>query len=246
MKRLFAIVWLGAWVCAASAETPTAIEILERIDRNYQAENRRAVSTMVVEGRRGTRTMTARTWVEGTERSFTEYLSPAREKGTKMLKLGDELWTWSPATDRTIRIAGHMLRQSLMGSDLSYEDFMEDPVLSNLYDAKLVGEEDVDGRPCYVLDLTAKVAEVAYHSRKLWVDRDRYLPLREERYAKSGRLLKAVHIHEVFQQDDRWYPKRITFRDMLGKGAGTELVLDSVEFDVEVPAHVFTKASLRR
>ena len=37
MKRLFAIVWLGAWVCAASAETPTAIEILERIDRNYQA-----------------------------------------------------------------------------------------------------------------------------------------------------------------------------------------------------------------
>jgi hypothetical protein len=36
-----------------------------------------------------------------------------------MLKLGDQLWTFSPSTDRTIQIAGHMLRQSVMGSDMS-------------------------------------------------------------------------------------------------------------------------------
>ena len=50
--------------------------------------------------------------------SYTEFLSPPREAGTKMLKLQDELWTYTPATDRVIRISGHMLRQSVMGSDL--------------------------------------------------------------------------------------------------------------------------------
>jgi len=43
-----------------------------------------------------------------------------------MLKLGDELWTYTPETDRIIKISGQMLRQSVMGSDLSYEDMMED------------------------------------------------------------------------------------------------------------------------
>jgi hypothetical protein len=37
------------------------------------------------------------------------------------------------SVDRTIQIAGHMLRQSVMSSDMSYEDLMEDPKLVNLY-----------------------------------------------------------------------------------------------------------------
>jgi hypothetical protein len=56
----------------------------------------------------------------GQERAFREYTFP-RGKGTKMLKLGDQLWTFDPRTDRTIQISGHLLRQSVMGSDLSYE-----------------------------------------------------------------------------------------------------------------------------
>lgn len=49
--------------------------------------------------------------VKGDHKGYTEYLAPAREKGTKMLKLENQLWIYSPATDRTIQIAGHMLRQ---------------------------------------------------------------------------------------------------------------------------------------
>lgn len=224
----------------------SAPEILERVDANYVAENRRAVSTMIIKGRRSTRTLRAESWIQGMNRSFSEYLSPPREKGTKMLKLGDQLWTYSPTTDRIIRIAGHMLRRSVMGSDLSYEDYMEDPKLSNLYHASLAGEEMIDGRACHVLDLTAKKEDIAYHSRKMWVDQERYLPLKEERYAKSGKLLKRMVIHEVFPVGDRWYPKRMVFKDMLQKGEGTELIIDSVEFDVDIPEHVFSKASLRR
>ena len=45
----------------------------------------------------------------GEFKNFTEYLSPEREKGTKMLKLDDRLWIYSPTTDRIIQISGHLL-----------------------------------------------------------------------------------------------------------------------------------------
>ncbi len=94
-------------------------------------------SEMVIHGRRNGRTVSSKGYTEGTAKSFTEYLSPEREKGTKMLKLDDKLWIYSPSSDRTIQLSGHMLRQSVMGSDLSYEDMMEDRKLTEMYNAKV-------------------------------------------------------------------------------------------------------------
>jgi len=227
-------------------QTPTGAEILKKIDENTLAGNRSATSTMIVHGRRGDRTMTLKSWIEGSDKSFSEYLAPAREKGTKMLKLGDQLWMYSPQSDRIIRIAGHMLRQSMMGSDFSYEDMMEDRSLTDTYSAEVLGSESFRDRDCWVLKLTAKVEDVAYHSRKIWVDKEHMLALREDRFAKSGKLLKKAEIQEVFQVNQRWYPKRMIFKDTLSKGKGTELIIESIEFDVEIPGYVFSKASLRK
>ena len=35
-------------------------------------------------------------------------------------------------------------------------------------------------------------------------------------------------------------------KDMLQRGEGTEYIIDSIDFDVEVPDHMLTKAALRR
>lgn len=164
-----------------------------------------------------------------------------------MLKLGDKIWTYAPEpADRIITISGHLLRQSVMGSDLSYEDMMENDRLVDLYDAEVTGVEDIDGRSCWVISMESKGADVAYHSRKVWVDRERYLPLREERFARSGRLLKTTSIEEAFETGDRWYMKKAVFRDMLSSGEGTEYIIEEIEFDAEIPDHVFTRASLRK
>ncbi len=234
------------WVSLALGQTPSGDEVLKKVDENMTAQTKIFVAKMIVHGRRGSRTIESKSWVEGTEKSFTEYLAPAREKGTKMLKLGDELWTYSPQTDRIIRIAGHMLQQSLMGSDLSYEDMMEDPHLNHIYAAQVVGEETVADRPCWVLQLTAKTSIAAYHIRKIWVDKKRLIILREYRFAKSGKLLKTTEIPDVFQVDGRWYAKRIVFKDQLRKGKGTEFVLESIKFNSPIPAYLFSKAALRK
>jgi len=227
------------------AQEPTGKEILERIDKNMASKSIISTSKMVIHGARQTRTIEAKSWGIGDEKSFTEYLAPVREKGTKMLKLEDELWIYSPSSDRTIKISGHMLRQSLMGSDLSYEDMMDNAELLEDYDAGVIGSEVFDERDCWIVELQAKTAEVNYQTRKIWVDKDRYIPLKEELYAKSGKLLKRLELSDIKKVENRWYPHKMTFKDMLKKGDGTEFIIVDIEFDKEIPEHVFTKASLK-
>ena len=122
MKRFFYIVLLS--MINGQTEEITVDSIIRKMDQNLNAKSRVLTSKMVVKGRRSSRTIESKNWVVGTEKAFTEYISPAREAGTKMLKVGNKLWTYSPQTDRVIQISGHMLRQSVMGSDISYKVLM--------------------------------------------------------------------------------------------------------------------------
>lgn len=230
-----------------NAQTPTGAEILKRIDQNRIFGHAVSTSTMIVHSRTGDRTIKSKAWSEGNDKAFVEYLAPPREKGKKMLKLEKSLWIYTPEpSDRIITISGHLLKQSVMGSDMSYEDMMESDELRSKYNAKVLGREKYTERDCWVLQLTATDEDVAYYSRKIWVDAERWLPLKEERYAKSGRLLKTTEIPDVFQQDGRWLPRRMTFRDMLSRGEGTEYIIDSIDFNVSIPEYQFTKAALRK
>lgn len=250
MKRQIPLVLLliiAATATAVAQEYPSGEMILKKVDDNLVLDQATGISIMVIHGRSGTRTIKSEFWVRGQDESYVEYLSPARERGKKMLKLGDKLWTYAPEpADRIITISGHLLRQSVMGSDLSYEDMMENDHLVDLYDAEVTGTEEVDGHECWVISLVSRGDDVAYHSRKVWVDTDRYLPLKEERFARSGRLLKTTAIKEAVRTGDRWYMKRAVFKDMLSSGEGTEYIVEEIDFDVDIPDHVFTKASLRR
>lgn len=229
-----------------TAQVPSGDWILKKVDENMGSDNKISIAEMHIKGRRGTRMVKSKSWIQGMNHSFTEYLAPPREKGIKMLKLKDQLWTYTPSTDRTILISGHMLRQSVMGSDLSYEDLMEDPRLINLYDASMGGEEEFMGRPCWILDLSAKNADIAYFSRKIWVDKDRFVVLKENRYAKSGKLLKTTVVQKVEQIEGRWVATDIIFKDVLKSGDGTEFILESILFNADIPDYTFTKAMLRR
>lgn len=239
---------LNAAVVLGSDNPPdlTGKEIIEKVDQNMSAKNRIVESDMIIHGKRRDRTVSSKTWSESNQQSFSEYLSPAREAGTKMLKTESKLWIYTPQTDRIIQISGHMLRQSVMGSDLSYEDMMDDRKLLDVYQATLVGEESVDGRNCYVIELKAKVEDVAYYTQKMWVDSERFVPLKQEMYAKSGQLLKRTTLKEIKKVEGRWYPMTITYKDMLKDGKGTEYRITKIAFDQDLPDYIFTKAALKK
>lgn len=229
------------------AANSSPAELLKKIDENRLAGGKITTSKMIVRGRRSDRTIVAKGWQKGRDHSFSEYLAPAREKGVKMLKIADQLWTYSPQTDRTILISGHLLRQSVMGSDLSYEDMMEDPSLYNTYTAKILGNERMLSRNVVVMELTAKKdADVSYVKRKLWVDEERYIVLKENLYAKSGTLLKTYIVQSVMQVNNRWYPKEAIYKDALKTGKGTSIIIEDLEFNDNIPDRIFSKGSLRK
>ena len=225
----------------------TVQEIISAMDDNLNAKSRVLTSKMIVHGRRSSRTIESKNWVVGINQAFTEYLSPPREAGTKMLKLGDKLWTYSPQTDRVIQISGHMLRQSVMGSDMSYNDMMEDRPLLELYDAILEGSIIIDGRDHWIMLLKAKVKGLSYPERRAWIDKEYLLPMKEELYAKSGKLLKTATMDGIKKTQGRWFPSRFLYKDELKRNSkGTEWHIDDIQFDVDIPDKRFSKSNLRK
>ena len=231
----------------AQADDMSVQDIIKAMDNNLNAKSRVMTSKMVVHGRRASRTIESRSWVVGIDLAFTVYLSPPREAGTKMLKDGDKLWTYSPQTDRVIQISGHMLRQSVMGSDMSYKDMMEDRPLMDLYEATLESAVEINGRDHWIVLLTAKAKGLSYPMRRAWIDKEYLLPMKEELYAKSGKRLKTSTMDGIKKVQGRWFPSRFIFKDELKRNSkGTEWIIEEIEFDTEIPDSRFLKARLRK
>ncbi len=234
-------------VSIGNTQELSAEKLVDAIDSNLNAKSRVLKSTMIVHGRRTSRTIVSKSWVKGINQAYTEYLAPPREAGTKMLKSGDKLWTYSPQTDRVIQISGHMLRQSVMGSDMSYTDMMEDRPLVDLYNSTIEGSEIIDGREHWILFLEAKITGLSYPKRRLWIDNEYLLPMKEELYAKSGKLLKTTSMDGVKKIQGRWFPSRFNYKDELKRNSkGTEWLIEDVVFDTEIPDSRFEKAILRK
>jgi outer membrane lipoprotein-sorting protein len=91
------------------------------------------------------------------------------------------------------------------------------------------------------------VEDLAYASRRLWVDSERYVPLKEELFAKSGKLLKRSEMSDVVQIGGRWFPRTVFYRDMLKQGSeGTEFRITDIRFNQEIPDYIFSKAALKQ
>ena len=71
MKTLITILLLTG-SCLIQAQNPTGKEILEKIDKNMASKSTISTSKMVIHGARQTRTIEAKSWGMGDEKSFTE------------------------------------------------------------------------------------------------------------------------------------------------------------------------------
>jgi hypothetical protein len=151
-----------------------------------------------------TDTKTLRIWNRGWDDSYSEFLSPARDKGVKYLKLEKNLYMFLPSTEKVVKISGHLLRQSVMDSDFSYEDMLEQRALLQDYDAKLLGADTLDGKPCWVVDLTAKNPGQTYARRKMWIAQDTLHPA-EGRALRPERPAAQDPDHE--RRDGRRWPQ---------------------------------------
>ena len=227
-----------------TAAEMTAEEIINQRDNNEYFDSVRLEAEMIIVNgsRKITKTMVA---LSDKKNSLVEFTNP-QDRGTKFLKREDDLWMFFPDAEDIVKISGHMLNQGMMGSDFSYQDIMESDKLTDLYNFKIIGEEEVDNRLCYVLEGIAREGvKVSYYRRVSWVDKERFIGLKEELYAQSGRLLKETIINEINEIEERWIPIDSVMEDKLRKNTYTEFKISLIDFNPEIPEGTFTLQNLR-
>jgi outer membrane lipoprotein-sorting protein len=249
MKKIIWILLIG--FCAFngnfSQDLTDAMDILDRIDQNMVYKTAYAESEMIITIKNRVITKKLISYSQGNEKSFIEFLSPARDRGTKILKIEDIVKIYYPSAERVLRLSGHMLRQSMMGSDFSFEDMTERATkLREEYTAEVAGEETIDDRLCYLVVLVSKLPKQTYFTRKIWVDKERFLGLKEELYSKAGKLLKVMIVDEIKTYRNRFYPTRIILEDKLRKNSRTEMIITRIDFDVQIPPETFTERRLMK
>lgn len=220
-------------------------EIIRRVDKNATYDKIEYYGKMTIKKGGKSRLKTMHVYAEGSDKAFIEFTNP-EDKRTKYLKLSNELWMYFPDAEDVIKISGHMLRESMMGSDFSYEDVMENEELIKRYSVRVLGNEVIKDRDCYVLELTAKDKKVTYARRKLWVDKERFVTLKIQLFALSGKLLKELVVEKVEKFGDRYFPTKLTMMNKLMKDSATVFEITGVNFSADIPEGTFSKRSLER
>jgi len=231
-------------IIIAPALEMTAEEIINKRDDNEYITSIKAEAEMIIVsgGRKITKTMLI---LSDKRNALIEFTNP-QDRGTKFLKRENDLWMFFPDAEEIIKISGHMLNQGMMGSDFSYQDIMESDKLTDLYDFKIIGEEEIDGHPCYVLEGVAREGvKVSYYRRVSWVDKERFIGLQEELYAQSGKLLKETKLNEVQEIEGRWIPVDSVMENKLRKDTYTGFKIVQIDFNPEIPEGTFTLQNLR-
>jgi outer membrane lipoprotein-sorting protein len=242
--KVFAVLFVAA-VAGAYGQTPSAEELLRRVDDNEIFETIRYDGEMIIDYQNKRFVKTMRVWARENSDSFIEFTNP-EDRGTKYLKKSGRLYVYSPDMEEVMLISGHMLRESMMGSDLSYEDAVENEKLINRYDPVLSGSERINGRDCWTLELTAKKRTESYPKRKLWIDRETGDCLRYELFALSGATLKEYVLNRVEVFGNRRFPAEVEIRDMLRKGSKTTMIMRDIVMDQPIAESVFSQRNLER
>jgi outer membrane lipoprotein-sorting protein len=245
MRRIIACLAISLAAGAAltaQASGADAAAILARIDRNEVFSSIAYKGEMLIEyqGKRYLKTFEA--LASGGSKSFIEFTNP-EDRGTKYLKTEGRLYVYSPDSEEVMLISGHLLKESMMGSDLSFEDTIENEKLSARYDPSLAGQEELVGRKAWVLELKAKRKTESYSRQRLWVDVSTGELLRYELYALSGSKLKEYNLLRSELFGERRFPVEFEMRDLLRKGSRTSFKMTEVRLDAPIPDSSF---SIRR
>ena len=176
------------------------------------------------------------------------FTAPAEVKGVALLihnhpDRASDQWMWTPATSRDRRIAFQDRRTRFFGTDFTFEDLEERDVDRNDY--KKLGEETLDGAPCWKIEATPKPDTHSQYSRMiLWLRKDNYVFARVESFVKSE-LVKRLNYSNFEKVQGVWSSRQLEMNDVKS-GSRTVLKLEKLEYNVNLPGENFTLQALRR
>jgi len=235
---IFALVFVGIiYPFAIACAELTPKEILQRADEargNLQGVEWEIDLTSIENGRTQNRTLNVKA---RDFNSIAEFLEPPQVKGRKLLMIDRNMWFVKPGLRKPVPISP---RQKLMGGaangDIASTNYAGD------YEARSLSNGDVDGEPCYLLDLAATNKRATYDRIRYWVSKERLVGVRSEFFTVSGKLFKTA-VFEYYNTvtingEPQPFISKMVIKDALIKENVTTMIYSKVEIR-QIPDAVF-------
>ena len=152
-------------------------------------------------------------------------------------------WMWTPAIERDRRVAFQDRSTRFFGTDFTFEDLEERDV--DQYEYALLGEEAIDGVPCWKVQSTPTRGQVVAVHEVRRVVSQRQLRRCEDRVLYQGRSGATPGLSDVRQLQGIWTAHELTMTD-LKRGSRTRLALEKVQYNVPLKDDDFTLQAIRR
>lgn len=138
-----------------------------------------------------------------------------------------------------------MMSQSWMGTDFSNDDLVKEASVIEDYEHKIVGEELVEGRNCYVIELLPKAsAAVIWGKVSMWIDKKDYLMLKVAYFDEDNELVNTMQCSDIKTTGGKLLATRMEMIPADKKGNKTVLIYNSLEFDKPIADTFFTTQNM--
>ena len=247
--KLFSLLCLSFYILSTSvlchAATPTANEIIKRIEQNLNGKTASMKIVMIVKTRRSERTIKMESYSIGSKKSFIKITYPKKDEGITFLKVDNAMWQYVPRIEKTIKIPASMMLQSWMGSDFTNDDLVRESSISDDYQSKLIKN---DNTICEIELIPNEDAAVVWGRIFMIIDKDIYLPTAVSYYDEDDLLIRVLHYSDIKNFGGKLYPSRWLIDPKTEDKAGHQTIMevDDVVFDEEIDEAYFTKRALKR
>lgn len=181
--------------------------------------------------------------------SFIEVLGPQDVQGTRFLFFErtnepDEQHVYVPLIKRAMRIADDTRKQAFLGSDFYVSDLVAPEV--DAYDYRFVGEKEVLGRKCRLIEAVPKNPEDEIYGKAVFaLDPADDLVLETVFYDTDGDLLKIWKAEKVERVDGQWTLMVQTVENVQDETTST-LTIESIKYGIDLPGGSFSREYLLR
>jgi outer membrane lipoprotein-sorting protein len=229
----------------ALAEDRDATAIVRDAVNHWRGLSSDGVLTMVIHRPDWERTMTMRAWTKGDDRSLVRVLEPKKDRGNGTLTDDNSMWSFSPKVNRVIKIPSSMMGQSWMGSDFSNKDVARADDIVDQYDHTLLSVAEVDGVTVYEIESIPQEDAAVVWGREVLNIRDDHVVTTHRFYDQDGELVKTLTSLEIGEMDGRTIALRQRMSKVETPDEWTEIAVESVDYDIDLPDSLFTLSNLR-
>jgi len=183
------------------------------------------------------------------EKSIMFFLSPADVKNTSFMSWtydsdqSDDQWIYLPALKKTKRISSDSKSDYFMGSDFTYDDLGDRKLEDDTH--KLLREETIDGKECYVIESLSKDEDYMYSKTMVWVNKSNFIGVQKEFYDEDEDLLKVLSINEVEEISGIWVITNSKMKNVQ-KNHRTTMVLNNIQINTGMSESKFSERMMMR